>query len=125
LIVRIAGGALALVLALGACQLSPRDELGRQMENFYRNVAWEENATCLSVEMGITRMEILEETPERMMVRARYWYEDRTIDRGGDGSGVSMIDAFTCRGVGERVFEVARRADGSFQVVSMTGPQRG
>jgi hypothetical protein len=115
--------ALSLVLLLAACAASrmpstsfaePK-ELERAVIRYYERHATEENRTCLSPYIdGLTQVEVVDETPERLVVDARYFYRDRFKDDGGDGFGRE------CTGYGERRFTLAK-SDAGVEVVEMTG----
>ncbi len=116
--------ATALCLLLGACAASLSSLAGypglkTKIRYYYANHASEENATCLAPEMrGITRVEVLEDTPERLVLRIRYYYQD-------DSYGEIDEENFTilrCRGFRTRTFVVDKR-DG-LRVVGMSGPVR-
>jgi hypothetical protein len=63
---------------------------------------------------GFTQLEVLEDTPDRLVVHARYFYRDRFRSGGGDGG--------PCSGFGKRTFTLARGPEGDV-VVGMTGQQ--
>lgn len=65
---------------------------------------------------GFTKLTVLEDTPDRLVVHARYFYRDRFQEGGEDGGQV-------CTGFAERTFTLARSADGAPVVVAMTGEQ--
>ena len=94
------------------------------IESFYETYAFERNATCLRPEIAIAGIETLEDTPEKLVLKVRYFWEDRTFGRDqemfprrGGGSW--------CSGFDERIFTLAKRPDGRVSVIAMTGPQRG
>ncbi len=120
---------LAAVVSLtAACaprnpELAAYSGLTFAIEGHYARYAFERNATCLRPEMAIAGIETLEDTPERLVLRVRYFWEDRAFGRDeemfprrGGGSW--------CSGFDERIFTLAKRPDGRVTVVSMTGPQR-
>jgi hypothetical protein len=119
-----ATGLLALVLLLGACATSRMPAtsfaepkaLERAVMRHYERHATEENRTCLSPYIdGLTQVDVVEETPERLVVDARYFYRDRFKDDGGNGLGRE------CTGYAERRFTLAN-SDAGVAVVEMTGP---
>jgi hypothetical protein len=67
---------------------------------------------------GFTRLTVLEDTPERLVVHACYLWRDRFRDGGGD-DGSSGPGG--CTGFGERTFALTRE-DGDV-VVAMKGQQ--
>jgi hypothetical protein len=93
-------------------------ETERAIESYYRAHAREEGGRCpaLFIE-GFTRVEVVEDGPERQAVDARYLYADRIKDRS-DGHGAECI-----RFNGRR-FTLAK-TDAGVEVVEMTGPRRG
>jgi hypothetical protein len=118
---------LALILAmfLAACNMQGPSLLGHpgldsQIRFFYNDRATENNFTCNLPEMSITRATILEDTPERLVLNVAYRWTDRTF---GQPFGL-QLGVGGCGGFSERVFTMARRTDGTLQVVEMSGPQR-
>lgn len=117
-----------LSIGLGGCAernpaLAGYRGLAFEIESFYEAYAWERNATCLRPEMAIARIDTLEDTPEKLVVKVRYHWEDKSFGRDqemfprrGGGSW--------CSDWGERIFTLAKRPDGRVSVVAMTGPQR-
>jgi hypothetical protein len=69
---------------------------------------------------GFTRLTVLEDTPDRLVVHARYLFRDRIRDRGGGDDGGS--GAGRCSGFGERTFFLTRSPEGDL-VVAMDGQQ--
>jgi hypothetical protein len=121
--VRIWRSSAALMLAgclgLGACALEtghrPVDPaLLKEVQRFYHDHAFEQGGACRSPSMDEMQASSVEARSEqRMIVRVRYVYRQRA---GG-------ANAAACRGTGERVFRLERRAAG-WQVVQMSGPGR-
>ena len=73
----------------------------------------------------MTRTEILEDTPEQMVLQLNYAYRDMIRD-GEDCSEMRPARCWImreCRGFAQRTFTVARTEDG-LEVVGMSGPQR-
>lgn len=115
---------LSLLCGLAGCTsagLSVDSRLQHEIIRYYAHHATEQNALCLAPEIrGITRMEVLEETPDRLVVRVRYnWVDEIYGEEDVDGLGVTLQ---RCNGFAERVFTIDRR-DG-VRVVDMTGPKR-
>jgi hypothetical protein len=119
--------ALTTVLASGCAPRNPELAAYRgiefAIESFYETYAWERNATCLRPEMAIAAIETLEDTPEKLVLRVRYFWEDRVFGRDqemfprrGGGSW--------CSGFDERIFTLAKHPDGRVSVIAMSGPQR-
>jgi hypothetical protein len=125
---RAAAAILPLPVLLAACGwqgpgLAGYPGLQWQVVSFYDGRAMEAAARCPNPRLvGFTRAEVVEDTPERVVMDLRYrWVDDtRTVDSGGSG-GSSKI---TCQDWGTRRFTFARASDGQLQVASMTGPQR-
>jgi hypothetical protein len=114
---------LVTVLAAG-CTASRVPETGfgdpqaieRAVKSHYERHATEENRTCLSPFMyGVTRIDVVEEEPERLVLDVRYLYRDRNRDDLGDAQGRA------CTNYAERRFTLRRDGPG-FEVVEMTGP---
>ncbi|WP_027135961.1 hypothetical protein [Geminicoccus roseus] len=122
---RALAGGLAAMLLLAGCaattDLGPYSDLKWKIESFYRDHAWEEGARCVLPSMSITQWEVLEETPEKLVVGVRYaWQDDRF---GGYDPMLGRNEANICSGFNSRVFTVAKGPAG-LQVESMTGEQR-
>ncbi|MEO1092912.1 MAG: hypothetical protein AAFX81_20010 [Pseudomonadota bacterium] len=111
--------AVAVVLGVGACTLSPMPSetmgvpgLDRQIANYYSSRAWERDASCVEPSIRILGSSVVERTADRATLDVRYSWGSGGGDRGN-----------TCRGFGERRFTLA--LDGSSaRVVGMTGGQR-
>ena len=118
-------GLTSVLLLLAGCAASRMpatsfaepQELERTVMRYYERHATEENRTCLSPYIdGFTRVDVVEEQPERLVVDARYFYRDRSKDDTGEnGFGRE------CTGYADRRFTLARNGDG-VEVVEMTGP---
>ena len=87
------------------------------IKRYYQAHASEKNGRCLAPYIdGFTRVEVVEDTPERLVVDARYLYRDWVKD-GGD-------QPFTeCISYGQRSFVLAQ-VDDRLQVTEMSGPRR-
>jgi hypothetical protein len=89
------------------------------IKRYYEAHASERNGQCLAPYIdGFTTLEVVEDTPERMVVDARYLYRDRLKD-GSDGDGMML----GCVSYGQRSF-VLTRSDDRLQVMEMSGPRR-
>jgi hypothetical protein len=66
---------------------------------------------------GFTKLTVLEDTPDRLVVHARYLFRDRFKDGNDGGSGGGR-----CSGFGERTFTLTRSPEGDL-VVAMDGQQ--
>jgi hypothetical protein len=112
-------GLLAVILVVGCASgsgLPPETE--RAIESYYQAHAREEGGRCPALYIeGFTRVEVVEDSPERQVVDARYLYADRIKDR-------SDSDGAECIGFSERRFTLAK-TDAGVDVLEMTGPRRG
>lgn len=98
---------------------SEAQALERVVMRYYESHATEENRTCLSPYMeGITRVDVLEERPERLVADVRYLYRDRSKDDGGNEIGRA------CSGYDKRRFTLGKEGATGLEVLDMTGPQR-
>lgn len=124
---------LTLLAALGGCAsggpgIAGYDGLQFRVISFYDARAMEESATCPQPRMrSVTRAQVVEETPERVVMNIKYFFKDEgQINDNDDGfpqfGGGGFLNR--CNGFGERTFTFARRTDGNLDVASMTGPQR-
>ena len=66
---------------------------------------------------GLTRVEVVEEQLDRLVIDVRYLYRDRNKDDRGDDLGRE------CSACGERRFTLRKDTQG-LEVDEMTGPQR-
>lgn len=119
---------LALLPLFAACgwqgpQLAGEPGLQYRIESYYRDNAWERNATCLQPRMDITSVTILEDTPERMVLDVRYFWKDEGYDNDDAFGFPGAVGS--CSGFSQRSFVLGRATDGTLFVRSMTGPQRG
>ncbi len=130
------------ILAVAACtQLAEGPSLAGfpglqwQIQSFYGARALEENAMCTQPRMtAITGHQIVEETPERIVMRIRYHYIDegqRNFRDNGFGNANLFFGTGSCNNFAERTFVIARGKGGAADdgrpqlfVQSMTGPQR-
>jgi hypothetical protein len=111
----------AVLLALAACgsvadafRPSP---VQTAIMRHYEAHASEQYGQCLNPYMdALTNLEVVEETAERIVVDARYFYRDRFMDERDGALGRE------CSGRGERRFALARNEDDTFDVVGMSGP---
>jgi hypothetical protein len=115
---------LALIaLLLAACAATriesphwgPSAAIERTIMRYYERHASEGN--CFHPEIdGFTRLSVLDDTPDQLVVHARYLWRDRFQDSSDTGGNV-------CRSFGERTFTLARAPDGAPVVVGMSGEQ--
>ena len=92
------------------------------IKRYYEAHASEYNGQCLAPYIdGFTKIEVVEETPDRLVVDARYLYRDWVKDqRGSDSNGGFMRE---CVRYNQRIF-VLTRHDDQLQVTEMSGPRR-
>jgi hypothetical protein len=117
--------AAMLVLLLG-CSATPVESehfgpsatIERAMERHYERYASEGNCYHPYID-GFTRLTVLEDTPDRLAVHARYLYRDRFLDAGDDNGSTTGV----CSGFGERTFTLTRGPEGGDLVVAMDGQQ--
>ena len=118
--------ALLLVTTLAGCgwqgpPLAGYPGLQQRVISFYDARAMEENALCPQPRMtSIGRTDVVEETPERVVMDLRYHYRDETVTADAGDSGTK----YGCDGFGERTFTFVRMANGGLEVEAMTGGQR-
>ncbi len=118
---------LPLLAAFGAgCSwqgpsLAGHEGLQWQVISYYDARALEMNAVCTRPRMTtITNTELVEETPQRIVMDLRYPYRD-------DGNSISVEGAGDkpgCDGWAERRFTFGKTSAGNLLVESMSGPQR-
>jgi hypothetical protein len=115
--------AAALVLLLGCAgtqidsqYFGSSSAIQRAFARHYQRNASEGNCYNPSID-GFTKLTVLEDTPDRLVVHARYLFRDRLRDSddGGSGSG-------RCSGFGERNFTLTRSPEGDL-LVGMDGQQ--
>jgi hypothetical protein len=88
----------------------------RTVMRYYERHATEENRTCLSPYIeGLTQIDVVEDTPERLVLDVRYLYRDRSKDDRDNGMGRA------CSGYAGRRFTLAK-TDAGIDVIEMTGP---
>jgi hypothetical protein len=117
----------AAVLLLSGCaatriesqHFGPSGAIERAFARHYARNATEGNCYNPTID-GFTRLTVLEDTPDRLVVQARYLFRDRLRDRGGGDDGGS--GAGSCSGFGERTFFLTRSPEGDL-VVAMDGQQ--
>ena len=96
----------------------PSGAIERTFARHYARNATEGNCYNPVID-GFTRVTVLEDTPDRLVVHARYLFRDRLRDRGGDDGGSG---AGSCTGFGERTFSLTRSPEGDL-LVAMDGQQ--
>jgi hypothetical protein len=115
-----AAPSVLLALALAACNgvSGPgQDIAGVQglrpvVQRYYEARATEENGRCRSPLLdGVLSATVLEDDPQRLVVRVRYLYRDHAAELRG-----------ACIGFGNRTFTIDKGPDG-LTVVDMSGDQ--
>lgn len=131
-------------LSLGACaqvmegpSVAGYPGLQWQLQSFYSARALEENAMCTRPQMtAVTAYQVVEDTPERVVMNVRYHYRDEgAADFDDDdfwGGPRFRFGTGSCDSWAERTFVMSKAKGGEpsasgqprLFVVSMTGPQR-
>lgn len=116
--------AAILVLLLGCSatrveseHFGPSAGIERAMKRHYERYASEGNCYNPFID-GFTRLTVLEDTPDRLVVHARYFHRDRFQDGGDDGRSSGI-----CSGFGQRTFTLTPGPEGGDLVVTMDGQQ--
>jgi len=110
--------ALVLLLGCAGTQIASQyfgssGAIQRAFERHYQSNASEGNCYNPSIN-GFTQLTVLEDTPDRLVVHARYHFRDRLRDNDGGGG--------RCSGFGERNFTLTRSPEGDL-LVGMDGQQ--
>lgn len=121
--------ALAALGALGACgwqgpSLAGYDGgLQSQVQGYYARRATERGAACPSPRMTtITQADVVEETPERVVMDLRYHWADDSQASDAEGGTFRGI----CQGFSGRSFTFVRTNEGGgLEVESMSPPRAG
>jgi len=119
--------ALAAIFVLLGCSAAPIESryfgssyaIESAIKRHYARSATEGNCYYPTID-GFTRVTVLEDTPERLVVHARYLYRDFIQDGGGDDDGRSTG---RCTGYGERTFTLTRDPETGRVAVAMSGEQ--
>jgi hypothetical protein len=105
----------ALLLALAGCTtvqpVPGHPDALAAIEDYYRQHAWEDGARCLLPRMNITRVDVQESSPERLVAEVRYYWRDERHETDTSGN--------ICNGFATRTFTLSQG-----RVVDMTGEQR-
>jgi hypothetical protein len=116
----------ALLVLLSGCSATriesadwgPSAAIERAITSYYERHASEGAGRCFNPYIdGFTKLTVLEDTPDRLVVHARYFHRDRFRDGGGNEGGQ------VCTGFAERTFTLARSAEGDPVVIGMSGEQ--
>jgi hypothetical protein len=115
---------VAPTLAACGCQgptLAGYTGLAGPIESYYEGRAMEDNARCPLPRIDATvSARIVEETPERVVMRIGYHWtdENQTVELGNGGSLI------VCSDWGERTFTFDRAPDGTLVLAGMGGLQK-
>jgi hypothetical protein len=114
-------GLALLALALAACNgvspgagqsLAGVDGLRPVVQQYYERRATEENGRCRAPLLdGVLSATVLEEDPQRLVIRMRYLYRDHSAELRG-----------ACIGFGNRTFTIDKGPEGP-TVADMSGDQ--
>ena len=122
---------LPLAFLLSACNyqgpaVAGYPGLQNKIQWFYDSNALEQNAVCTQPRMrSVTSSQILEETPETVVMNIRYyWIDEGQLDFDDSPFPFAGGPIQRCNGFAERRFTFVKMTDGSLQVRAMTGPQR-
>ncbi|MGH6915641.1 MAG: hypothetical protein ACREH3_18285 [Geminicoccales bacterium] len=117
-----ASAAIAGLLVAGcAGAFAPPPAYESTIKRYYEAHASERSGQCLAPYIdGFTTVEVVEDTPERLVVEAGYLYRDRVKDRSDSLSGRGIRE---CSGYNHRSFVLTGSED-SLQVTEMSGPRR-
>ena len=117
-------GLLALAGCAGMNSLAGRDGLVVPVRNYYADHATEEGGICPTpIIRSITSTEVLEETDERLVLRLRYAYQDRSNTIEVDALGFIMPQG--CTGFATRTFTISVGPEGGpAEVLDMSGERR-
>ncbi len=81
---------------------------------YYERNASEENRTCLTPYMdGLTRVAVVDQQPDRLVLDVSYFYRDRFKDDRGNGIGRE------CSAFATREFTLAKGGAAAVEVVAM------
>lgn len=103
--------------SLESAYFEPQSAVETAITNHYERYASEENGQCLRPYIkGLSRIEVIEDQPERLAVQIRYLFRDRNRDNGDGSNSV-------CVGFSGRRFTLGKTG-GEIEVVEMSGPKR-
>lgn len=113
--VAVAGCASA---SIESAQFGEGPAVETAIKRYYAGHASEQHGLCPRPYIdGITGVEIVEDSPERLVAEVRYFWRDRVRDPVGDDNEGSV----PCTGFGKRTFTVTGSEDGP-RVIEMSGP---
>lgn len=117
----VAGAALAGCASpsIESAQFGAGSAVETAIKRYYASRASEQHGLCPRPYIdGITGVEIIEDSPERLVAEVSYFFRDRIREPAGDENEGSV----PCAGFGERTFTVTSTEQGP-EVVEMSGPQ--
>jgi hypothetical protein len=100
-----------------SAHFGPSAAIEPAMKRHYERYASEGNCYNPYIE-GFTKLTVVEDRPDRLVVHARYLYRDRFQDNDDGGSSTGA-----CSGFGERTFTLTRGPEGGDLAVTMDGQQ--
>ena len=101
-----------------SAHFGPSADIERAIRLYYERHASEGSGRCFNPYIdGFTKLTVLEDTPDRLVVHARYLHRDRFREGGSDEGGQ------ICIGFAERTFTLAHGPDNRPVVVEMSGEQ--
>jgi hypothetical protein len=103
---------------IDSAHFGPSTAIERAIARHYERYASEGDCFQPYID-GFTRLTVLEDMPQRLVVDVRYLYRDRFHD-GGQGHGAR---GHGYSGFGARTFTLGRGSEGALVVVAMTGEQ--
>jgi hypothetical protein len=115
-----------IVVLIAGCSATPIESahfgssaaIERAIRQYYERNASEGGGRCYNPYIdGFTKLTVLEDRPDQLVVHARYFHRDR-FREGGENEGGQI-----CTGFAERTFTLARSPEGDLIVVGMTGEQ--
>jgi len=89
---------------------APSADIERAIRSYYERHASEAGGRCFNPYIdGFTKLTVLEDTPDRLVVHARYFHRDRFREGGANEGGQA------CTGFAERTFALVRNPDGGLR----------
>jgi hypothetical protein len=100
-----------------SAHFGPSADVERAMRLYYERHASEGGASCFRPYIdGFSRLDVVEDTPDRLVIETRYFFRDRAQESGPGGGNA-------CVGFNQRTFTLGRDQDGRPVVTNMTGEQ--
>lgn len=105
--------------SIESTQFGAGSDVETAIKRYYASTASEQHGLCPRPYIdGITGVEIVEDSLERLVAEVSYFFRDRIREPAGDEDEGSV----PCTGFGERTFTVTSTENGP-RVVDMSGPQ--